>query len=100
MRELLPYVRRPGRYIGPEPNAVVKQHDTVKLKTVLVYPDLYEIGIANLGLRILYELINELPYALAERAYSPGSDMEAIMYRYNAKLTTIESDTRSIHSIS
>ncbi len=93
MRELLPYVRRPGRYIGPEPNAVVKQHDTVKLKTALVYPDLYEIGIANLGLRILYELINELPYALAERAYSPGSDMEAIMSRYNAKLTTIESDT-------
>jgi radical SAM family uncharacterized protein/radical SAM-linked protein len=93
MRELLPYVRRPGRYIGPEPNAVVKQHDTVKLKAVLVYPDLYEIGIANLGLRILYESINALPYALAERAYSPGSDMEAVMARHNAKLTTIESDT-------
>ena len=93
MRELLPFVRRPGRYIGPEPNAVVKRHDAVKLKTALVYPDLYEIGIANLGLRILYELINELPYALAERAYSPGSDMEAVMSRYNAKLTTIESDT-------
>ncbi len=93
MRELLPYVRRPGRYIGPEPNAVLKQHDSVKVKAALVYPDLYEIGIANLGLRILYEIINALPYALAERAYSPGSDMEAIMSKHNVKLTTIESDT-------
>ncbi len=93
MRELLQYVRRPGRYIGPEPNAVIKQYDSVKVKVALVYPDLYEIGIANLGLRILYEIINALPYALAERAYSPGSDMEAVMFKHNAKLTTIESDT-------
>ncbi len=93
MRELLQYVRRPGRYIGPEPNATVKPHDSVKFKAALVYPDLYEIGIANLGLRILYEMINDMPSALAERAYSPGSDMEAVMIKHHAKLTTIESDT-------
>lgn len=93
MRELLSYVRRPARYIGPEPNAIVKQHNSVKLKTVLVYPDLYEVGIANLGLKILYELINDLPYALAERAYLPGSDMEEMMKRHAAKLSSIETDT-------
>ncbi|MGC8685007.1 MAG: TIGR03960 family B12-binding radical SAM protein [bacterium] len=93
MREFLQYVKKPGRYIGPEPNAIIKQHNTVKLKVALVYPDLYEIGISNLGLRIIYELINEIPYALAERAYSPGTDMEAILRKHNAKLTTIESDT-------
>ncbi len=93
MRELLQYVKRPGRYIGPEPNAVVKLHDSVKLKIALVYPDLYEIGISNLGLRILYGLINDLPYALAERAYMPGKDMEAAMERHAVTLSTIESDT-------
>jgi len=93
MREFLQYVRRPGRYIGPEPNAIVKPHDSVKIKVVLVYPDLYEIGVSNLGLKILYELINGLPYALAERAYSPGIDMQAVMEKYHARLTTIESDT-------
>lgn len=93
MRELLQYVRRPGRYIGPEPNAVVKPHRDVRFKAALVYPDLYEIGIANLGLRILYEMINALPFALAERAYHPGRDMEAVMVNRGAPLTTIESDT-------
>lgn len=93
MREFLQYVKKPGRYIGPEPNAIVKQHSTVKLKVALVYPDLYEIGISNLGLRIIYELINELSYALAERAYSPAIDMENLLRKHKAKITTIESDT-------
>ncbi|MCL4557301.1 MAG: TIGR03960 family B12-binding radical SAM protein [Deltaproteobacteria bacterium] len=93
MRDLLSYVRRPSRYIGPEPNASVKQHDSVRLKAVLVYPDMYEIGMANLGLRILYERINDLPYALAERAYLPGDDMESIMRRHGEKLSTMETDT-------
>lgn len=93
MREFLPQVRRPGRYIGPEPNAVVKPHDSVKVKIALVYPDLYEIGIANMGIRILYEIINGLPYALAERAYLPGKDMETVLKRHGAALSTMETDT-------
>ncbi len=93
MRELLAQVRRPTRYIGPEPNAVVKQHDSVRLKVALVYPDLYEVGMTNLGIRILYERINDLSYALAERAYLPGEDMESVMRRHGGRLSTLETDT-------
>ncbi len=93
MRELLPFLRKPSRYIGPESNAVVKRHDSVKIKVVLVYPDLYEVGLPNLGLKILYQVINELPYALAERAYLPAWDMQALLKKHCVRLASIETDT-------
>lgn len=69
--EILNKVRKPGRYIGQEWNIVQKPWDDKKIKVALVFPDLYEIGMSHLGLKILYSLINENDNYLAERVYAP-----------------------------
>ena len=68
-------VTRPVQYIGGEPNAVVKNWDDVVVHWVLGFPDTYEIGQPNQGLAILYEVLNEQPWVLAERTFSVGTDM-------------------------
>ncbi len=55
---ILPHVTRPARYSGGEWNSVRKDWDTVEVHVALVYPDLYEVGMSNMGLAILYELLN------------------------------------------
>ncbi len=74
---ILPHVTRPARYTGGEWNSVLKDWDSTEVRLALVFPDLYEVGMSNMGLSILYELINAQPYVLAERAYTPWPDMEA-----------------------
>ncbi len=76
-------VQKPGRYVGGELNTVVKDWDGIDTKIAFVFPDIYDIGISNLGLQILYDLVNRRPDALAERAYAPWVDMEEQM-RANA----------------
>lgn len=73
---ILPKVQKPGRYTGGELNQVVKAWDGVDVRVCLVFPDIYDIGMSNLGLAILYDLINQRADALAERAFSPWLDME------------------------
>ncbi len=88
---ILPLVTRPARYTGGEWNSIVKDWGAVDVRMVLLYPDLYEIGMSNLGLSILYELVNRQPKALVERAYAPWVDMEAEMRKASLPLFSLES---------
>jgi radical SAM family uncharacterized protein len=76
---LLPLVSKPIQYVGGELNAVVKPWESADVRWVLMYPDAYEVGAPNQGVQILYEVINELPNALAERTYSIWPDLEGHM---------------------
>lgn len=76
---LLPKVRKPAQYIGGEHNACVKDPADVDLAWLLVFPDAYEVGFPNQGIHILYEILNERPDVMAERAYCPMPDMEDLM---------------------
>ena len=89
--EILPKVQRPGRYTGGELNQVVKDWDQVETRIALVFPDIYDLGMSNLGLAILYDLINQRPDALAERGYCPWSDMEDLMRSNGIPLYSLES---------
>ena len=90
LESLLQGVQRPARYIGGEWNAMVKDWDTARVRTVLAYPDAYEIGMSNLGLAILYDVINKRPEYLAERTYTPWHDMSAAMQAANMPLYSLE----------
>ena len=87
---ILPRVRKPGRYTGGELNQVVKDWDKIPVRIALVFPDIYDLGMSNLGLAILYDLINQRPDALAERAYSPWPDMETAMRQADIPLYSLE----------
>ncbi len=76
---LLPLVSKPIQYVGGELNATTKPWEAVEVRWALMYPDAYEVGAPNQGVQILYEVINELPYALAERTYAIWPDLEALM---------------------
>jgi len=91
LERILLKVQKPGRYVGGEFNAVIKDWDTVKTRVALIFPDIYDIGISNLGLQILYDLVNQRPDALAERAYAPWVDMEALMRSERIPLYSLES---------
>jgi radical SAM family uncharacterized protein len=90
LERILPRVKRPGRYTGGELNQVVKDWDAVQTKIALVFPDIYDLGMSNYGLAILYDLINRRGDALAERAYSPWTDMEALMREHGIPLYSLE----------
>jgi radical SAM family uncharacterized protein len=89
-------VTKPGRYIGDEYNIRSKDWDLVTLKVALAFPDLYEIGMSHLGLRILYELINAQPGMLAERVFSPWFDFQELLKTLGQPLYALESK-RSLH---
>jgi len=88
---ILYQVTRPARYTGGEWNSLVKDWDKTYIRIVLIYPDIYEIGMSNMALPILYELLNSQPDVLAERAYAPWVDMEAIMRTAGIPLFGLES---------
>ncbi|MGC1377065.1 MAG: TIGR03960 family B12-binding radical SAM protein [Anaerolineales bacterium] len=83
-------VTKPGRYVGGEMNITVKDWASVQTKVALVFPDIYDIGISNVGLKILYDQVNMRDDALAERAYSPWRDMEAQMRANGIPLYSLE----------
>jgi radical SAM family uncharacterized protein len=84
-------VQKPGRYVGGELNSIVKDWDSVRTKVAFVFPDIYDIGVSNVGLKILYDQVNQREDALAERAYAPWLDMEALMREHEIPLYTLES---------
>ena len=75
----LPTVGKPARYTGGEWNAIRKPWDEASVRMVLAYPDTYEVGMSNLGVQILYEVLNEASNVLAQRSYSVWPDLEALM---------------------
>ncbi len=88
--EILHQVNRPGRYTGGEWNSVIKDWDGTGIRVALAYPDSYEIGMSNMAVPILYELLNSQPDVLAERVYAPWVDMEAAMRQRNMPLFSLE----------
>lgn len=76
LHEILPHVEKPSRYLGTELNSVHKERAAVDLRLALCFPDLYDIGLGNLGLHILYKVLNGIDGVWAERVYAPGLDLE------------------------
>jgi len=89
--KILLKVQKPGRYVGGELNTTIKDWESVKTKVALIFPDLYDLGISNVGLKILYDQVNQRNDALAERAYAPWVDMEAQMRENGIPLYALES---------
>ena len=87
---LLPMVSKPIQYVGGELNAVVKPWESTDVRWALMYPDAYEVGAPNQGVQILYEVINELPNALAERTYSIWPDLEKLMREAGVPQFTVD----------
>lgn len=83
-------VQKPGRYVGGEYNQVKKNWSEIDVKVGLAFPDVYDIGFSNLGLMILYEIINKRLDALAERMYAPWADMEKQMRAHHIPLFSLE----------
>lgn len=88
---VLKSVTKPGRYAGGEYGQVVKDKSAVKARFAFAFPDSYEIGMSNLGVRILYGVLNEQPDVWCERVYTPWVDMEDAMRKSGTLLTAQES---------
>ncbi len=91
LERVLLTVQKPGRYVGGEYNAIHKDWASIQTKVALLFPDIYDLGISNVGLKILYDQINQRDDALAERAYLPWLDFEEIMRRDEIPLYALES---------
>lgn len=89
--QVLPFVRRPARYIGREVNSIFRPDAEVRL--LLSYPDIYEVGMSHHGLRIIYDIVNRLGWASAERAFAVWMDMEEALRRKGIPLYSLESFT-------
>ena len=88
---LLKRVEKPGRYTGGEYGQIIKDKNKVRARFAFCFPDTYEIGMSNLGVRILYGAINSHPDLWCERAYTPWIDMEAQLRKYGIPLYAHES---------
>jgi radical SAM family uncharacterized protein/radical SAM-linked protein len=84
-------VQKPGRYLGGEHGARLKDWASVEARVCLAFPDVYDIGMSHLGFKILYKVLNDDPRTLAERAYAPWIDMEAELRARGLPLVTCES---------
>ncbi|MCK5236993.1 MAG: B12-binding domain-containing radical SAM protein, partial [Deltaproteobacteria bacterium] len=91
IKESLTLVRKPGRYIGGEVNSITKDEAGRELAIALAFPDVYEVGTSNLGLQILYAILNDLDGVACERVFAPWGDMEELLREKREKLTTLES---------
>jgi radical SAM family uncharacterized protein/radical SAM-linked protein len=92
-RSYLSRVQRPTRYLGREINAVFKDPRALNFRAVLVFPDLYEVGMSHLGLGILYDILNRQEDIWAERAYAPAPDLEILLRGHGQLLASLESAT-------
>lgn len=90
LERILPRVTKPGRYTGGEYNEIRKDWSEIEFKAALAFPDIYDLGMSNLGLMIMYDLINKYPNLVAERVYTPWIDMEAMMREQNMPLFSLE----------
>ena len=89
--ELLLSAEKPSRYIGAEVNATRK--DKAEIRFLLAFPDTYEVGMSHLGMQILFSIINEMPYAAAERCFTPWPDREKQLRDRKISFTSLESQT-------
>ncbi len=100
LERILPKVQKPARYTGGEYNQIIKNKDDIELRLAFCFPDIYEIGMSNLGMGILYSTMNELPYVWCERVFAPWGDMYEQMKQHNIPLYALESgDPISEHDV-
>lgn len=90
LEPLLAQVSKPIQYVGGEHNSVIKEWDDVEVRWCLSYPDAYEVGQPNQGVAILYEVLNERDWILAERTYSVWPDMEEQMRAHSVSQFTLD----------
>ena len=91
IERVLPTVQKPARYTGGEYGQILKNKDEVELRMALCFPDVYEIGMSNTGMRILYQTINSLSGVWCERCFAPWFDMDRAMREKNIPLYALES---------
>ncbi len=92
-QRILPTVQKPARYTGGEWGEVKKDLDTVRVRVAFCFPDTYEIGMSNVGMRILYGVMNEMEGVWCERVFAPWGDMEDAMRQHNLPLWALESQS-------
>lgn len=91
LERILPRVQKPARYVGGEFNAIMKDKRKVDTRVAFCFPDTYEIGMSNLGMRILYGVMNNIEGVWCERCFAPWGDMEQEMRNANIPLYALES---------
>ena len=91
VERLLLKVQKPGRYVGGESNSVMKKTEEVKVRFAFCFPDVYEVGMSHLGMKILYGQFNSIPDVWCERVFAPWVDMEAEMRAHDVPLFALES---------
>ncbi len=91
LQRILPTVQKPARYTGGEYNEIKKNLKDVRVRVAFCFPDTYEIGMSNVGMRILYGVMNEIDGVWCERVFAPWGDMEEAMRKHNLPLWALES---------
>lgn len=91
IEEILPTVQKPARYTGGEFNEIKKNLDDVRVRIAFCFPDTYEIGMSNVGMRILYGVMNGMDGVWCERVFAPWADMEDAMVSHHLPLWALES---------
>ena len=91
LERALKNVQKPGRYTGGEFNQVIKNKENIKIRIAFCFPDTYEIGMSNMGMKILYGVLNEIDDVWCERVFSPWTDMEAEIRENKIPLYALES---------
>ena len=91
LQRILPSVQKPARYTGGEYNQIKKDLTQVRVRVAFCFPDTYEIGMSNIGMRILYGVMNEMEGVWCERVFAPWSDMEQAMIKHDLPLWALES---------
>lgn len=91
VEKILQYVQKPARYVGGELNSVIKDANKVDIRYAFCFPDIYEIGMSHLGMKILYGLVNDREDSWCERVFAPDIDMEEQMRKHNVPLFALES---------
>ena len=91
LHRILTRVQKPARYVGGEYNEIIKDKADVDVRVAFCFPDTYEIGMSNIGMRILYGVMNDMPRVWCERVFAPWGDMEQVMRENAISLYALES---------
>lgn len=93
IEKYLTEIEKPGRYIGNEAGIPNKNFIGSEIRMAISYPDVYEVGMSNYGIKILYDVVNKLPFASCERVFSAWSDFEELLKKLNLPLFSLETKT-------
>ncbi|MFA5345336.1 MAG: B12-binding domain-containing radical SAM protein, partial [Candidatus Omnitrophota bacterium] len=89
--DLLLKVNKPAQYMGKEINCAKKDFTKADVKFAISFPDLYEVGMSNLGLKIIYSLLNSVSDVICDRFFSPNKDMEELLRQNNRQILSLDS---------